>query len=107
MFFRVVRRLPACAIVCGAALFSVSSLADTDVFTALDNPATAKKNFDGNVQAGYSAQTGNSSSNNLNANTTMTWFQPNGAQRLTPLLQAFVLQKNIRRGGVHVTTFLM
>lgn len=79
MFFRVVRRLPACALVCGAALFSVSSLADTDVFTALDNPATAKKDFDGNVQAGYNAQTGNTSSNNLNANTTMTWFQPNTA----------------------------
>ena len=74
MFFKAARRLPACAIVCGAALFSVSTLADTDVFTALDNPATAKQPFVGNLQAGFNAQTGNTSSSNLNANTTMTWF---------------------------------
>ncbi|MDR3430987.1 MAG: DUF481 domain-containing protein [Rouxiella aceris] len=82
MFFRVVRHLPACAIVCGAALFSLSSLADTSVFTALDDPATAKKSFDGNVQAGYSAQTGNTSNSSLSADSTMTWFQTNTAYSL-------------------------
>ncbi|WP_413528971.1 YdiY family protein [Rahnella inusitata] len=82
MFFRVVRHLPVCAVVCGASLFSISSLADTTIFTALDDPAQAKKPFVGNVQAGYSAQTGNTSNSTLNADTTMTWFDTNTAYSL-------------------------
>ena len=82
MFFRVVRHLPVCAVVCGASLFSISSLADTTIFTALDDPAQAKKPFVGNVQAGYSAQTGNTSNSTLNADTTMTWFGTNTANSL-------------------------
>lgn len=82
MFVRVVRRLPAYAVVCGAALFSISSLADTTIFTALDDPATAKKPFDGNIQAGYTAQTGNTSNSSLSADTTMTWFNTNTANSI-------------------------
>jgi len=82
MLFRVVRRLPAYAVVCGAALFSISSFADTSIFTALDDPSTAKKSFDGNIQAGYSAQTGNTKNSTLSADTTMTWFHTRTAYSL-------------------------
>lgn len=82
MSFRVVRRLSACAVVCGAALFSISSLADTTIFTALDDPATAKKPFEGNIQAGYTAQTGNTTNSSLSADTTMTWFNTNTANSI-------------------------
>ena len=82
MFVRVVRRLPAYAVVCGAALFSVSSLADTTIFTALDDPATAKKPFEGNIQAGYTAQTGNTTNSSLSADTTITWFNTNTANSI-------------------------
>jgi putative salt-induced outer membrane protein len=82
MFFRVVRRLSTCAILCGAALYSVSSLADNSIFTVLDDPSTAKKSFDGNVQAGFTAQTGNTTNSNLNAATTMTWFHDRTAYSL-------------------------
>jgi len=103
MFFRVVRRLPACAVVCGAALFSISSLADTTIFTALDDPAQAKKPFEGNVQAGYSAQTGNTSNSTLNADTTMTWFDTNTAYSLWG---SGVHLKNIRLAAVRATTWI-
>ncbi len=65
--------------VMGLSLASVSSFASTDIFTALDDPSTAKKSFDGNIQAGYNAQSGNSRNSSLSANTTMTWFQPSNA----------------------------
>lgn len=33
-------------------LFSASALADATLFTALDDPSSAKKSFDGSVDAG-------------------------------------------------------
>lgn len=79
---RVLRSLPRYALVCGATLFSVNSFADSTLFTALDDPSTAKKTFEGNVQAGYSAQTGNTKNSVLSADTTMTWFHPDTAYSL-------------------------
>ncbi|PVZ85649.1 hypothetical protein C9426_18340 [Serratia sp. S1B] len=67
---------------CLTAFTSVSVFADNTLFTAMDDPATAKKPFDGNIQAGYNAQSGNSQNSALLANTTMTWFNSNTAYSL-------------------------
>ena len=63
----------------GISLASFSTFADTDIFTALDDPSTAKKSFDGNVLGSYNKQSGNSTSSSLAASSTMTWFQPTNA----------------------------
>lgn len=67
---------------CLTAFTSISALADNTLFTAMDDPATAKKPFDGNIQAGYNAQSGNSQNSTLLANTTMTWFNSDTAYSL-------------------------
>ncbi|MBT0726527.1 DUF481 domain-containing protein [Rosenbergiella australiborealis] len=54
---------------------SHQALADTVVFTSMDNPATAKKPFDGSASAGYLAQSGNTTSSSFTAQTNMTWFE--------------------------------
>ena len=69
-------------ICCLTTFTSVSALADNTLFTAMDDPATAKKPFEGNVQAGYNAQSGNSQSSTLLANTNMTWFNTDAAYSL-------------------------
>ncbi|VXD08599.1 conserved hypothetical protein [Enterobacterales bacterium 8AC] len=67
---------------CLTAFTSISALADNTLFTAMDDPSTAKKPFDGNIQAGYNAQSGNSQNSTLLANTTMTWFNSDTAYSL-------------------------
>ncbi|CAI2509976.1 DUF481 domain-containing protein [Serratia marcescens] len=69
-------------ICCLTTFTSVSAFADNTLFTAMDDPATAKKPFEGNVQAGYNAQSGNSQSSTLLANTNMTWFNSDAAYSL-------------------------
>lgn len=49
-------------------------LADDSVFTTMDDPSTAKKDFEGSVNAGYLAQSGNTKSSSLTADTTLTWY---------------------------------
>ncbi len=66
----------------GMSLASFSTFADTDIFTALDDPSTAKKSFDGNVEGSYNKVSGNSTSSALAASSTMTWFQPTNAYSL-------------------------
>ncbi|KMV73457.1 DUF481 domain-containing protein [Rosenbergiella epipactidis] len=61
---------------------SQQALADSVVFTSMDNPATAKKPFDGSASAGYLAQSGNTKSSNFTAQTNMTWFQDTMAYSL-------------------------
>ncbi|ATI64766.1 DUF481 domain-containing protein [Edwardsiella tarda] len=56
-----------------------SAFADSTLFTALDDPSTAKQPFIGNIQAGYNSQSGNSNNSSLLANTTMTWFNRDAA----------------------------
>lgn len=41
-----------------AGAFCHQALADNAVFTAMDDPSTAKKPFEGSASAGYLAQTG-------------------------------------------------
>lgn len=60
-------------------LASFCSFADTDIFTALDDPATAESDFEGNVLAGYNTQSGNTRKSNLSSSTTLTWFQKTNA----------------------------
>lgn len=58
------------------------ALADNNVFTVMDDPSTAKKNFEGNAAAGYLAQTGNTTSSSLTASTNMTWYHSQMAYSL-------------------------
>lgn len=55
----------------GAALPAMADITD---FTVLDDPANAKSPFVGNAEAGYTGNSGNSSSSNLNAAFTSTWY---------------------------------
>lgn len=69
----------------------------------MDDPATAKKPFEGNVQAGYNAQSGNSQSSTLLANTNMTGSIPTrhiacGGSQQHHLLQRALVRK-VRAGG--------
>ncbi len=64
----------------------------------MDDPATAKKPFEGNVQAGYNAQSGNSQSSTLLANTNMTCSIPTrhiacGGSQQHHLLQRALVRK--------------
>jgi len=76
------RRAAPLFIACLSAFACLPAFADNTLFTALDDPSTAKKSFDGNVQAGYNAQSGNTQSSTLQANSTLTWFHPNTAYSL-------------------------
>ncbi|MCZ5678138.1 hypothetical protein O5624_01645 [Escherichia coli] len=91
----------------GGMFASLNAAADDSVFTVMDDPASAKKPFEGNLNAGYLAQSGNTKSSSLTADTTMTWYGQTTAWSLwgTPvilLLMMSVLQKNMRRAGVAV-----
>lgn len=50
------------------------AVADSSVFTVMDNPAVAKKPVEGNLNAGYLAQSGNTRSSSLTADSTLTWY---------------------------------
>lgn len=67
----------------GAGLLGQQAFADATMFTVMDNPATAKKAYDGSASAGYLAQNGNTTSSSLTAQTAMTWFQDSMAYSLT------------------------
>lgn len=56
----------------GGMFASLNAAADDSVFTVMDDPASAKKPFEGNLNAGYLAQSGNTKSSSLTADTTMT-----------------------------------
>lgn len=71
---KLVKRVPAAILLAGSALLSHFAVADTTVFTVMDDPGTAKKPFEGNLNAGYLAQSGNTKSSTLTANTNMTWY---------------------------------
>jgi putative salt-induced outer membrane protein len=52
----------------------MNATADDSVFTVMDDPSTAKKPFEGNLNAGYLAQSGNTKSSSLTADSTLTWY---------------------------------
>jgi putative salt-induced outer membrane protein len=49
-------------------------MADDSVFTVMDDPSSAKKPFEGTVNAGYLAQSGNTKSSSMTADSTLTWY---------------------------------
>ncbi len=104
---KLLKTVPAIVMLAGGMFASLNAAADDSVFTVMDDPASAKKPFEGNLNAGYLAQSGNTKSSSLTADTTMTWYGHTTAWSLwgTPvilLLMMSVLQKNMRRAGVAV-----
>ncbi len=79
---KLVKTVPAAILLTGSALLSHFAVADTTVFTVMDDPSTAKKPFEGNLNAGYLAQSGNTKSSTLTANTNMTWYNTSTAWSL-------------------------
>jgi putative salt-induced outer membrane protein len=53
---------------------SMHAFASDTVFTVMDDPSTAKAPFEGSVNGGYLAQSGNTKSSSLTADSTLTWY---------------------------------
>lgn len=66
--------LPAFLFLAGMAAATPYAVADSAVFTVMDNPSAATKPFEGNLNAGYLAQSGNTRSSALTADSTLTWY---------------------------------
>ena len=71
---KLLKTVPAALLLTGGLLASMHAVADDSVFTVMDDPSSAKKPFEGNLNAGYLAQSGNTKSSSLTADTTMTWY---------------------------------
>lgn len=68
------KKVPVFLFLAGMSLTVPYAIADSAVFTVMDNPAGAKKPFEGNLNAGYLAQSGNTRSSSLTADSTLTWY---------------------------------
>ncbi len=68
---KLLKTVPALFMAAGV-LASMNAVADDTVFTVMDDPATAKKPFEGSVNGGYLAQSGNTKSSSLTADSTLT-----------------------------------
>ncbi len=53
---------------------SMHAFANDAVFTVMDDPSSAKTPFEGSVNGGYLAQSGNTTSSSLTADSTLTWY---------------------------------
>lgn len=98
---KLLKAVPAVVMLAGGVFASLYAAADDSVFTVMDDPSTAKKPFEGNLNAGYLAQSGNTKSSSLTADTAMTWYghvPPGhyGAMPAIPPLMMNALQKNMR-----------
>lgn len=78
---KALNKLSVVLLLSGGALCQ-QALADNNVFTVMDDPSTAKKDFEGNAAAGYLAQSGNTTSSSATANTNLTWYTPSFAYSL-------------------------
>ena len=89
---KLLKTVPAIVMLAGGMFASLNAAADDSVFTVMDDPASAKKPFEGNLNAGYLAQSG------------MDTPLPGrcGGTPVILLLMMSVLQKNMRRAGVAV-----
>ena len=101
---KLLKTVPAIVMLAGGMFASLNATADDSVFTVMDDPASAKKPFEGNLNAGYLAQSGNTKSSSLTADTTMDILLPGryGEMPAIPHLTMNVLQKNMRRVDVAV-----
>ncbi|WP_297198727.1 DUF481 domain-containing protein [uncultured Pluralibacter sp.] len=71
---KLFKTVPAAIVLTGSLFASQHALADNTVFTVMDDPSSAKKPFEGKVNGGYLAQSGNSKSSSLTADSTLTWY---------------------------------
>ena len=71
---KLFKTVPAAVLLAGGVFVSHFAIADNTVFTVMDDPSSAKKPFEGDLNAGYLAQSGNTKSSSLTADTTMTWY---------------------------------
>ena len=55
---KLLKTVPAIVMLAGGMFASLNAAADDSVFTVMDDPASAKKPFEGNPNAGYLAQSG-------------------------------------------------
>ncbi|MEY8710276.1 hypothetical protein A9B99_18330 [Mangrovibacter phragmitis] len=79
---KLFKTVPAAMLLAGGMLVSHIASADDSVFTVMDDPSTAKQPFEGSVNAGYLAQSGNSRNSSLTADSTLTWYQTSTAWSL-------------------------
>ena len=71
---KLLKTVPAAAMLAGGLFASAYAMADDSVFTVMDDPSSAKKPFEGTVNAGYLAQSGNTKSSSMTADSTLTWY---------------------------------
>ena len=71
---KLFKTVPVLIVLAGGVLASLNAAADDTVFTVMDDPSTAKKPFEGSVNGGYLAQSGNTTSSSLTADSTLTWY---------------------------------
>lgn len=71
---KLFKTVPVLIVLAGGVLASLNAAADDTVFTVMDDPSTAKKPFEGNVNGGYLAQSGNTTSSSLTSDSTLTWY---------------------------------
>lgn len=64
---KLLKTVPAALMLAGGVFAAMNATADDSVFTVMDDPATAQKPFEGNLNAGYLAQSGNTKSSSLTA----------------------------------------
>jgi putative salt-induced outer membrane protein YdiY len=106
---KLFKTVPVLIVLAGGVLASLNAAADDTVFTVMDDPSTAKKPFEGSVNGGYLAQSGNTTSSSLTADSTLTWYGYNYRMvfiepRATPHQMMSVPQRNIPQVDVAVTT---
>ncbi len=68
---KLLKAVPAVVMLAGGVFASLYAAADDSVFTVMDDPLP-RKTFEGNLNAGYLAQSGNTKSSSLTADTAMT-----------------------------------
>ena len=71
---KLLKTVPAAVMLAGGLFASACAMADDSVFTVMDDPSSAKKPFEGTVNAGYLAQSGNTKSSSMTADSTLTWY---------------------------------
>ncbi len=71
---KLLKTVPAALMLAGGVFAAMNAPADDSVFTVMDDPATAQKPFEVNLNAGYLAQSGNTKSSSLTADSTLTWY---------------------------------
>ena len=80
---KLLKTVPAIVMLAGGMFASLNAAADDSVFTVMDDPASAKKPFEGNLNAGYLAQSvwGNASNTSSNDERSSEKYAAGGRSR--------------------------